>query len=250
MNRTESPRCLCAGSLSLLAVGAFLLPATSQATPIFDAFGPLPQATFGGQGIPNDEVAVSSQIIDGDNVITIAMSATQRFSNPPLTNDGAGTYFATTGSNFGGNGESATEGALWNWNVYVDVTGGTKVLADYQINIFYDFDTGDDTPIGSLGSINLTNSILASPTPATTLVEDSQNLLFGFLGTSVPGFITAPAGVFDPNATGEYNFAITVSDPNSGFPVEVVAMDVRVIPEPASALLLALATAGACTRRR
>ena len=219
--------------------------------PIFDTFGPLPQATFGGQGIPNDEVAVSKQIVDGDSVITIAMSATQRFSNPPLSNDGAGTYFATTGSNFGGAGESAIEGALWNWNVYLDVSGGTKVLADYQINVFYDFDPADNTPITSLGSINLTNSLLFGPMPApgATLVEDSQNLLFGFLAAPFPGFVSPPAGAFDPNAVGEYTFAITVADPLSGFPIETVAMDVTVIPEPHTAVLLLAGLAGAIRRR-
>jgi len=54
----------CAGICALLAVAA--LPATAVATPIYDTFGPLDTATFGGQGIPNDEVAVSSQFIDGD----------------------------------------------------------------------------------------------------------------------------------------------------------------------------------------
>ncbi|QDT69483.1 hypothetical protein MalM25_24220 [Planctomycetes bacterium MalM25] len=235
MNRITITRTL--SVCSLLAAGVLSLPGQAQATPIFDTFGPLPQATFGGQGIPNDEVAVSTQIVDGDNVITVAMSATQRFSNPPLTNDGAGTFFATPGSNFGGAGESTTEGALWNWNIYIDVDGGAKTLSDYQIDVFYDFDAAEDTLIGSLGSLNITNGILASPTPMTTLVEDSQNLLFGFLASPLPGFVSPPAGAFDPNASGEYTFAITVSDPSSGFPVETVAMDVTVIPEPAAALL-------------
>ncbi|MEM6506300.1 MAG: PEP-CTERM sorting domain-containing protein [Planctomycetota bacterium] len=214
---------------------------SATATPIFDAFEPLPQATFGGQGIPNDEVAVSRAIVDGDVTITVAMSATQRFSNPPLTNDGAGTYFATPGTNFGANNESSTEGSLWNFNYYMTVegaNGATPILADYQFDLFYDFDPGADNTLGSLGSINLTNSILASPEPAATLLEGSQNLLFGFLGSTLPGFITAPSGSFDPNALGEYTFAIQVS--RAGFGVETVAMDVQVIPEPTSLALLGL----------
>ncbi len=31
----------------------------------YDTFGPLDQATFGGTGIPNDEVAISSQFSNG-----------------------------------------------------------------------------------------------------------------------------------------------------------------------------------------
>lgn len=237
-----------------LAIAIALLSTSSVlATPIFGTFGSLPQATFGGQGIPNDEVAVSSKFIDGDVTITVAMSASQRFSNPALTNDGAGTYFANAGSNFGPANESTLAGALWNFNYYVEVegtNGATPILADYQIDLLYDFDPGLDTPISSLGKIDITNSILASATPATTLAEGSQNLQFGFLGTSVPGFITAPSGVFDPNAIGEYNFALSVS--NAGFPVEIVAIDVQTqsIPEPASLAMLSLAGFGLLATRR
>jgi len=235
----------------LLAFTAILsFAATAHATPVFDTFGPLDEATFGGQGIPNDEVAISSQFIDGDVVITVAMSATQRFSNPPLTNNGAGTYFATPGSNFGANNESLNEGALWNFNYYMKVTGtngATPVLADYQIDLFYDFDTSFDTAIGLLGKINITNAILGSANPSITLLEDSQNLMFGFLASAIPGVITPPPGAFDPNAPGEYNFAIQVS--RAGFGVESVAMDVQVVPEPAGLTLLGLAGL-ALTRRR
>lgn len=235
----------------LLAFTAIMsLTAAAQATPIYDTFGPLDDATFGGQGIPNDEVAISSQFIDGDVTIIVAMSATQRYSNPALTNNGAGTYFATPGSNFGGNNESVNEGALWNFNYYMKVVGtngATPVLADYQIDLYYDFNTGFDTPLGSLGKINVTNAILGSVTPGTTLVEDSQNLMFGFLASPIPGVITPPAGAFDPNALGEYNFAIQVS--RNGFGVETVAMDVQVVPEPASLALLTLGGL-ALTRRR
>lgn len=239
-------------SFSLAIAAAFLAFATPlSAAPIFDTFGPLDDATFGGQGIPNDEVAISSQFTFGTDEITAAMSATQRFSNPALTNDGAGTYFATPGSNFGGNGESGIEGALWNFNFYLnlDSTAG-NVLADYQIDLYYDFDTGFDTPLGSLGSINITNSLLSDPnTAGNTLAEGSQNLNFGFLASSIPGFITAPGGSFDPDALGEYNFAITIS--RSGFPIETVAMDVQVIPEPATiATALAAVSAVFVMRRR
>ncbi len=219
-----------------------LLPGIAAAVPIMDYFGPLNEATFGGTGIPNQEVAVASQFVDGNNLITVALSATQRYSNPPLTNDGAGTYFAGTGSNFGGNGESSFEGALWNFNYFIKVegtNGATPKLTDYQFTLYYDFDPAFDNAIGTLGTIDLTAGVAASADPTATLAEDSQNLMFSYLAAGVPGFvIPPPAGSFDPNATGEYNFAIQVSN-TLGFGVETVAMDVQVqtVPVPAAVWL-------------
>lgn len=224
--------------------------ATASALPIFDQFGPLPEATFGGTGIPNTEVAAGKQIIAGDITITIALSATQRFSNPALTNDGAGTYFAGTGSNFGGSGQSSTEGALWNFNYYMSVegaNGATPTLADYQIDLYYDFDTALDNGLGTLGRIDVTAGILATD-PSLTVAQGSENLLFDFLANPIPGLVTPPAGSFDPNALGEYNFALTVSQ-IGGFGLETVAIDVQVVPAPASVALLA-SSGLVMTRRR
>ncbi len=240
----------CAVLCAMLGL-ALLVPAMARATPIYDTFGPLPQATFGGQGIPNQEVAVSSQFYDGDVTITVAMSATQRYSNPALTNDGAGTYYATTGSNTGGNNESATTGALWNFNYYLKVegaNGATPVLTDYQIYMYYDFNPSFDTPIGQLGKIDVTASLNDFGNPSSTLEENSQNLMFAFLTTNAPPYIVPPAGSFDPNALGEYNFGIQVS--KDGWGIETVAMDVQVVPEPSTLALMAVGLVAVLVRRR
>jgi len=145
---------------------------------------------FGGSGtgIPNNSVAAAKKFVNGANTVTIAMNATQRFSNPPLTNNGAGVFFAGTGSNFGGAGESTTEGALWNWNFYMNVDG-PGVLADYQFDLYYDFDPAAGNTLADLGRIDITASLLCGvpcgADPSATLVQDSQNLLFGFLATSL-----------------------------------------------------------------
>jgi hypothetical protein len=226
---------------------ALMFSGAATAAPLYDVFGPLDDATFGGQGIPNDEVAISSQFSNGTSLITIAMSATQRYDNPALTNDGLGTYFAQAGSN---TPTGATEeGALWNFNFYINIDSATETLADYDFTLFYDFNPAfDNGPVG-LGRINLTNAILASANPDATKLEDSQNLMFSFLATSLPGFITAPGGTFDPNALGEYNFGISVGQ--AGWGVENVRMDVQVVPVPAAVWLFgsALGALGWMRRR-
>jgi hypothetical protein len=206
----------------------------------YDTFGPFPNATFGGSGIPNDSVAAAKQIVQGTDTITIALNATQRFSNPPLTDNGAGIFYATKGSNCGVDTDpvgcpSLNQGALWNFNYYIDVAGGGNI-EDYQIDIYYDFDPAAGTPLGSLGRIDVTAALILNSATATR-VEDSQNLLFGFLASGVAGYVFQPGGAFNPNVNGNYQFLITVSDPNFGVPLDTVAIEVQVVPVPAAAWL-------------
>ncbi|MFW0778376.1 MAG: hypothetical protein ACN2B6_11745 [Rickettsiales bacterium] len=233
------------------AMVALTLAGTASATPLYDYFGPLPEATFGGTGIPNDEVAVSSQFEDGDIIITVALSATQRYSNPALSNDGAGTYFAQAGSNYGGSGQSAYEGALWNFNYYIDIDGPGAQLTDYEITLFYDFDPTEDNGPTTLGQLNLSQTVadgIGGLDPNLTRLEDSQNLMFGFLAADALPYVDAPGGSFDPNALGEYNFGIQVS--RAGWSVEQVRMDVQVVPIPAGIVLFPSALAVLALFRR
>jgi hypothetical protein len=222
---------------------ALTLSGTASAFTIYDSFGPFPDATWGGSGIPNDAVAASRQIVDGNTTITIAMNATGRYENPPTTNNGAGVYYAQTGKNDGGpSNPTGSEGALWNWNYYISIASPDKKLTDYQIDLWYDFDPAPNTSITTdgLGRINVT-SVLSVFNPTATLVEDSQNSVFG--GLSVASFfVTPPETTFDPFAQGIYQFAITVT--NGLFPVESVAMEVHAVPLPAAAWLFISALGG------
>ena len=242
--------------LGLAAAALLAAPGLATATPLYDYFGPLSEATFGGTGIPNDWVAVASQFEDGDNLITLGLTAHQRYGNPALGNDGAGTFIATPGANTLGAPPGSPLGATWNFGYFIKVeglNGATPVLADYQIDLFYDFNPALDNGPSGLGKINVTNGILASANPGSTLEQGSQNLLFGFLASSVPGFITAPTSggftTFNANAAGEYNFAIQVS--RDGWGVENVRMDVQVVPVPAAVWLFgsALGLLGWARRR-
>ena len=242
----SAARCKALGTALLVSMGS----SATIASPLYDTFGPLDDATFGGTGIPNQEVAISSQFSNGASTITVAMSATQRYNNPALTNDGAGTYFAGAGSNTPPG--TSTEGALWNFNYYINIDSTTETLADYDITLFYDFNPAFDNGPAGLGTINVTNAILGGPAPTTTtLVEDSQNLMFSYLASDITGLINAPAGSFNPNALGEYNFGISVGQ--SGWGVENVRMDVQVVPIPTAVWLFGsglLGLAGIARRKK
>lgn len=219
--------------------GAMLLAGQAMAAPIvptFDTFGTLAGATFGGSGIPNDAVAITT--IGGATApaITLGLTAHQRFFNPPLGNDGAGTFFAGPGANFGGPGNpSALLGTLWSVGTYISYAGG---IGNLDITYYYDFDPGKGTDESALGSIDIDALLNAQGAGGLTLAEDSNNLLFSFFGTAVPGVISPPAGSFDPNAAGEYSFALVVRD-QTGAELGRSAILVNV-PEPGTLALLGL----------
>lgn len=228
-----------------LLFSLFLSPLTTQAFVIYDSFGYFPDATWGGTGIPNDAVAASMQIVDGTNTLRVAMSATERYSNPAVSDNGAAIYTAGTGSNFGGAGESTSAGALWNWNFFIDIAGG-GVLADYQIDLYYDLDPAGPGAFGDLsglGKFDITAYLIANSLTGLTTLEDSQNNQFGFWATDFLPILDAPSTAFDPNAVGNYQYAITVT--RSGFAVDTVAMEVNtVVPVPAALWLFGSAIAG------
>jgi hypothetical protein len=216
------------GAVALMATLGFAGEANS--TPVFDDFGLLTPATFGGTGIPNDNVAITT-ITDANTntIITLGLSATQRFSNPALTNDGAGTFFAGAGSNFGGAGESSFEGALWNFDFFIDFDSSLPP-ADFDFKLLYDFDPTSGTIDGDLGILDLNGAF-----PSSVPVEGSQNLLFSFLASNLLSFISPPSGSFDPNAAGEYSFALIVSDANGGeLGRSAIDVNVGVVPLPAA----------------
>lgn len=209
----------------------------SAADPVADTFGSLPAATFGGTGIPNSAVAISTTTI-GPDTITLGIAATPRFSSPMPLNDGMGAYTVLPG-------ESAPGLSLWNFSFYTDIDGpGT--FADYRFELDYDLDSGFGTAIGDHGTLFLNTllAINAGPlAPAfTSTVEGSENLGFGFLTTPVPFAISPPipTPVFDPNATGEYTFEIRVYDSLvGGSLVDKVSMSVTAVPEASAVLCFA-----------
>ncbi|MEM7517882.1 MAG: hypothetical protein AAF368_13285 [Planctomycetota bacterium] len=250
----------------ILATPASAITGSSQ------FFEKLDVATFGGSGIPNDPVAYSVFDYDGGATqLTLALSATQRFDNPPLTSDSATrSYTATTGSNIKGTPPFDAEGALWNFNFYVSVvstlTGSdAPVISDFDIRIDYEFDPAENSEFdSSFGELSLDGGLLdadiffandgdpnTSPTAfaTATVVQDSTNLLFGFLADEtltnyVVSSPSTPHAAFDPNATGQYSFRIREGSNN-------VVMNVNVVPVPMGLPLIvgAMGIAAAVSRR-
>jgi len=225
-------------------------------TPTFDTFGDLPGATFGGTGIPTDPVAITTIIVGGDT-ITLGLSAHSRFLNPAVTDDGAGTYTAVTGANFGdptfGTMPSGDFGATWNVGTYIDISGGGS-FADYLFEFVYDFDPGAGTDELLHGLVDVNDALFldGAVLAATFTAEASENLLFPFFGTAVPGVISPPTpSSFDAGALGEYTIALIAKD-SGGTEIGRSAIRVLAVPEPSSMFLLASGALGLCgyTRRK
>jgi hypothetical protein len=238
-------------SCSLLALAK--TASADSVTPSYGVFGNLDGATFGGTGIPTDPTAITS-IADGDVTVTLGLTAHARYSNPALTNDGAGTFFAQAGANDGNGGPGTA--ALWNFAFYIDVANAS--IADYSFKLLYDFNPATGTDESLMGSWDLTET--ASLLGYRSQYQDSENATFSFLATDgFGGVITAPAfGSFDPNAAGEYSFKLVASPIDGGQFADgstshfsAINVQVGTVPDGGSTLvLLGLALAGVGYFRR
>lgn len=202
-------------TIGAAAAGVLTLTA-APITPTYTTFGTLSGATFGGSGIPNDAVAITTYDT-GSGIVTLGLTAHQRYSNPAVANNGAGTFFAVQG------GDTYTPApntqptwARWNFGWYVQNNSSTPFLVD----LLYDFDPGTGTDETALGKVN--GGILPTAT-----VQDSWNLGMNFL-TSLPNPPTYSP--FNPNVPGEYSFALILKNA-SGTELARSAILVKVVPD-------------------
>ena len=205
-------------------------------TPSFSTFGTLAGATFGGSGIPNNAVAITN--LPG---LTLGLTATPRFAAANPTNNGAGTFTARPGLSPNPPSSAADPYALWNFSFFL---GGSGVANAY-FRLFYDFNP-------AVGNDQLTHGVFAAPGSAlTNPSQDSYNLGMDFLATTNPAIgITAPAGVFNPNAQGQYTFALVAYTGIAGAEIGRSAIVVNVVPEPGTFALAGLALLGLAAARR
>ena len=190
---------------SVCLTGGLTVLATTI-TPSGTPLGTLSGATFGGTGIPNTAVEIST-FAAGQGTITLGLTATPRYSNPALANNGTGTFFATTGLNTGLDGLPHSIGPTWNFDYYINADNA----AGYTFQLVYsDNTTGVSTTL--------------APFPAG---QDSWNLSMGFLNTIG----------FDPNAAGVYGFELNALNVD-GHVVGSTAINVDVasVPDGASTM--------------
>jgi hypothetical protein len=181
MNLTRIPLTLGLAFASIASLQAAAI------VPVFTTFGALPGATFGGSGIPNDQVAITTLAVNG-GTLTLGLTAHQRFANPAVASNGAGVFTAVSGGDVL---NSAPALARWNVGLYA-AFDGTQGLAGHTIQYFYD----TDPAVGN-------NVLTAFP---GGLGQDSTNLGFGFYtGAAATNGIN-----FNPNVAGEYSFALVV----------------------------------------
>ena len=206
--------------------------------PTYTTFGPLPGATFGGTGIPNHAVAITT--IGG---VTLGLTAHARYANPTVLNNGAGVFYAVNGADIYSTPPQPTY-ARWNFGWYVK----NDALAFYKIELLYDFDPAAGTDDSNLGKV--TANLMAN-----TTLQDSWNLGMNFLtiptNTLFGISVTPPTySPFNPAVPGEYSFALILKD-LSGNELGRSAILVRVVPDTgAGAILLAVSMAGLAWLRR
>ena len=124
-------------------------------------------------------------------------------------------------------------------------------MSDYKFVLSYALTPG--TALGQLGTVNVNGIAPYLGFSSTgTIVQDSENLDFAFLGTSTPGLISPPAGSFNPNAGGDYLFTLDAYDSSGDLIGQSdINVDVSAVPDSSWSIgLLGIGVLSLCSFRR
>lgn len=223
MKRMKLLSGIAALALSVAALpSAFALEIPVPAAPsTTTGFGVIPNVSgvnFGGTGIDTTQVQWYQ-----NNGITLGLSATPRYFNPAVTNDGAGTFTAQAGGDIL---DGAPNYARWNFDLYV---GG---LTSGHWTVYF-----DTNPAKSVGGTTTSTGDFSNDSffPFFTYPlnhQDSWNEGFFYLG-----------GLgFDPTINGEYAIGLyAYNSDNREVGHTTILVDVvngRDVPDSGSTLLM------------
>ena len=229
--------------LGTLLAGAAALAQAQAITPVYTTFGTLAGATFGGIGIPNTAVAITT-IPNATNDVILGLTAHTRFDALPVTtNNSAGAFFTQSGVD--GNAPSPAD-PYAEWNVGFYIAGN---LNPYNIFFVYDFDPAAGNAQSTHGM-----GFCFTCSGSADLEQGSYNMGMNFLSAPVPGVLTPPSPVstFNPSANGTYTFALIAYSKTTNLEVGRSAISVTAVPEPGTytMMLAGLAAVAALVRRR
>ena len=143
----------------------------------------------------------------------------------------AGTYTALAGVDAGL--------ALWNFDYYIEVVGGS--YAAYDFRLLYDFDPAAGNYLSTHGAFYVPGTLIAGGFAPR---QGSENLAMPWLDTASPPYVTPPPlyPSFSPTALGEYTFALQVYGVGGIAPLDTVAIRVNAapVPEPATITVLGM----------
>jgi hypothetical protein len=185
--------------------------ANSSIAPSGTSLTTLSAATFGGTGIPNDAVEVTTLTTANQNQITLGLTATPRYNNPSLGNDNAGTFFATPGANDGLTSPGHSIAGTWNFDFYINLTDTSGT--GYGFKLIAEDNTTGSTTVYDFGTFN-----------ASTTKQDSQNIAWWG---------------FDPNATDVYGFDLeALNGDGVVLGSTAINVDVATVPDGSNTVLL------------
>jgi hypothetical protein len=234
-----------------IALTATVFPlglAIAQSPSIAGTWSTLPGTgvTFGGSGI----VGPVMQARVGTNGPWLTLGATPRFDNAPLTNDGAGTFFASPGADACTPAANAgcPNPAYARWNFNYAVTGSN--LTEFEFRLRYSI-TPDGSLVPVFADLPLGVEVFGIPVPLQNSLNIGMTTLYSY-GIAT-GAAMSPA---DVNAQGTYRYSLEAYQLGTDILVGQVGIAVQTVnttvPEPGTwaLTLMGVALLSFARRRR